>query len=291
MPFHFRKTELPGRALRRAGRERIRMALARLRRSRRPAAIHGARKDIKKLRAIFQLARDEIGGNTFHKATNSLRAAAKRLAVSRDARVMLKAFEKLAGRDAEKFGVCRAALEKHARRETRQFRRNDSAGVAKQFLKRIDRCVKNLKIRPQGWAAIEPGLRRSYRQGRHAWKTARRRPLPENFHAWRKQVKCFGYQLRLVCPDWPGPVRGLTHQLEQLGEMLGDDHDLELLKHFVMEEDGDPAGEPAVLRRRIERRQKELRARALEIGQDLFAKRPAAVWTRLGGYWNGWRGH
>jgi len=288
MPCHFEKAESPGKAIQRVCRERIAQARSRLRQSDHPAAVHSVRKEIKKLRAIIALVRGEIGKGVCHKATKSLHAAAKRLAAPRDARVMLKAFEKLAGREAENFAGIAAALKKHARRETRQFRRDDAAAAAKHLLRKINRRLEGLSIRAAGWTAIEPGLRQSYRRGREALKLARRQPLPGNFHAWRKHVKNLGYQLRLLCPKWPAATRAMTDKLEQLGEVLGDDHDLDLLKQFAAKLGAGQAGDAAALRRLIEQLQKKLRATALKIGRRLYADVPAVVSLRMGRQWSDW---
>ena len=53
MPFRFKKSESPAKAVRRVCRERIGAALGGLRKGGRPAAVHGVRKEIKKLRAHF----------------------------------------------------------------------------------------------------------------------------------------------------------------------------------------------------------------------------------------------
>ena len=53
----------PGRL--RAGREGGRTAARAAGRGRSPSAIHGARKDLKKLRAVLRLVRDELGEKTY----------------------------------------------------------------------------------------------------------------------------------------------------------------------------------------------------------------------------------
>src|ERR1039458_9119351 len=73
MPVHFKPAEPPARAVRRICREHITKALARLRRSRHPAAVHGARKEIKKLRAVLRLVRGEIGRGVYRPAAKALR--------------------------------------------------------------------------------------------------------------------------------------------------------------------------------------------------------------------------
>ncbi len=103
MPFRLKKSESPAKALRRVCRERVGAALDCLRQPKRPAAVHGARKEIKKLRAIFRLVRGKISMGTYRKGVKALRAAADCLAATRDARVMLKAFEKTRGRKATRF--------------------------------------------------------------------------------------------------------------------------------------------------------------------------------------------
>ena len=67
MPFHFKQAESPGEAVPRICRERLAKARARLRHSGQPAVVHGVRKDIKKLRALFRLVRGEIGRDAYRK--------------------------------------------------------------------------------------------------------------------------------------------------------------------------------------------------------------------------------
>jgi CHAD domain-containing protein len=283
MPFHFKKAEAPARAVRRACRAHIGAALARLRKSRHPAAVHGARKEIKKLRAILQLVRGKTG-----RGAKALRRAARRLAAARDARATLKAFEKLPAAP-ERFPEIHAALQKNCRRETRRFRDKDSVARAQRILRKAGRCINNLKIKGAGWAAVEAGLRRTYRRGRQAGNLAGREPSPENLHAWRKQVKNLWCHLRLLCPEWPPAVRAMTGQIEQLGDQLGDDHDLFLLQQFVTDHCDGKIAEAKALNQLIASRRKKLRASALKLGDRLYARTPAAVCAQLQNAWNAWR--
>jgi CHAD domain-containing protein len=289
MPFQFKKGEPPGEAVQRICHERIVKARARLWRGGRPAAVHGVRKDIKKLRALFRLVRGEIGQGTYRKGTKSLREAAKRLGAPQDAQLMLNTFEKLVGRQKRKFPEIRSALERHARRKARQFRKDDFVVLTQRLLRKTGRIAGNLKIQADGWTAIEPGLKASYRRGRAARDLAGRRPLPENFHDWRKQVKDLGYYFRLLSPAWPEEVRGLSHELKLLGARLGDDHDLAVLQEFV---NGHHAGNSAgtkSLNRLIAARQGRLRSAALKLGTRIYAEVPAVIFRRLEKYWNNWR--
>jgi CHAD domain-containing protein len=291
MPFHFKKAESPATAVRRVCRERIGAALGRLRKSDRPAAVHGVRKEIKKLRAIFRLVRGEIGKDVYRKGAKAFREAAGSLTAPRDARAKLKALEKLAGRGAaRRFAGIVKALRKHCRREARRFWRNNSVSVANRILRKTSRRVSDLKIKTTGWAVIEPGLRQSYRRGREFYKLVRARPSPENFHEWRRHVKDLWYHFRLLYPAWPAKIRVMTDELELLGEQLGDEHDLVLLQQFVAETCAGQIKEARALNKLIESRRKKLRAASLKLGSRLYAGKPAVICRQLGNYWNTWRG-
>ena len=230
MPFRFNKSESPAKGLRRVCRERVGAARERLHDGGRSAAIHDVRREIKKLRSIFRLARDGGGHGSWHKSAKALREVAGYLAAPRDARVMLKAFEKLTGSDTQRFSEIERALHKHSRRATRRFQKKDFIAVAGRILRKINRRVGSLKIEASGWKAIEPGLRESYMRGRKACELVHAKPLPENFHDWRKHVKNLWYYSQLLHPARPAAMRAMTDDLELLGAQLGEDHDLFLLR-------------------------------------------------------------
>jgi CHAD domain-containing protein len=289
MPVHFRKAESPVRAVKRVARTHLDETLARLRRPSHPAAVHQARKEIKKLRAVFRLVQGEIKRRDYRKAGKALRQTGHRLAVPRDARVMLKAFEGLTGEaGGRRFPNLYRLLKTHYRRKSRAFQADDSVPATRKDLRKVDRRVKRLRIEPGGWKTYAPGLRRSYRLGWHACKEARKRPLPEHLHAWRKQVKTFWHQLRLLCPHWPVAVRKMMDRLEQLGELLGDEHDLSLLQKFLQEHGGGALPELKKLNELIKARQQALCAAALKLGGRLYAEPPAVICARLGRHWKSW---
>jgi len=289
MPFRFKKSESPAKAVRRVCRERIGAALGGLRKGGRPAVVHGVRKEIKKLRALFRLVRGEIGHGVYRKGAKALREAAGSLTAPRDARVMLKAFAKLVGGGTRRFAGIERALRKNARREAERFRKDDSLKRAERLLRKTDRRVDDLKIKAGGWAAIEPGLKESYRRGREACGLVRQQPSPENFHDWRKHVKDLWHYFCLLYPAWPAEGRAYTDELESLGGHLGEDHDLFLLQQFASAHCVGKANEVTALNQLIASRQKVLRAAALKLGSRLYAEPPADICRRLGNDWSLWR--
>ncbi len=60
-------------------------------------AVHAARKDLKKLRALLRLARAGLGEETFVRENTALRDAGRALSAMRDAQVLVQAFDGLRG--------------------------------------------------------------------------------------------------------------------------------------------------------------------------------------------------
>lgn len=293
MPFHFKQNESLNKAVRRLCRERITQARKNLKNCKRAEALHNARKEIKKLRAILRLTREDIGKKTYRQETKALRRAAKGLAGPRDARVQAATFENLRvdfrnSLLTKPFEKISAALRENCRKHAESFQKNKPS--VKHILRKMRRRTGELKIKSDGWPAIEPGLKRGYRRGQSAFETARQDPLPEHFHEWRKRVKDLDYQLRLLYPIQPEELRPAIEALEKLGELLGDDHDLALLKQFVGKMRNIPAKEMARLNDLIDLRQKESRFAAEKIGSHFFAEKPSQFCARLKHYWNDWRG-
>src|SRR5918999_3919048 len=81
-------------------------------------AVHEARKDMKKLRALLRLVRGEVGDKTYRRESDAFRDAGRELAGVRDADVMLATLAGLEERDpgqlsAKAAGDLRQALEAH----------------------------------------------------------------------------------------------------------------------------------------------------------------------------------
>jgi hypothetical protein len=83
----------------------------------------------------------------------------------------------------------------------------------------------------------------------------------------------------------------LAREADRMGELLGDDHDLTLLKQTLTadrEQFGD-AEATEVLLALIEHRQTDLRKQALLLAERFFEESAADFARRLKGYWRAWR--
>ncbi|HXC35006.1 MAG TPA: CHAD domain-containing protein [Candidatus Acidoferrales bacterium] len=293
MSFQIKRKESVTKAVRRLCCERIDTALELLDKGNFYDAVHDVRREIKKLRAVLRLVRSGIGETAYGEVTDVLRAASGRLNAMRDAQVRVAALENLAKRSngrisRQSLPKIQNALRENCRVEERKL--GETLDSTKQFLLGARLQLGSLKVRPNSWKAIGPGLKKIYRRGRKALALAKRRPSPEHFHEWRKRVKDLSNQLRLVCPARPGKVKPRMEQLDHLGDLLGDDHDLFMLGQFVGKR-----LKQFVEKRPVEQviaaRQKELRSEALDLGTSFYTKKPNQFCRQVGKGWKSWRGN
>jgi CHAD domain-containing protein len=241
-------------------------------------AIHDARKRIKKARAILRLARGPIGKNRADKADRRLRDAARPLSESRDASVLLRTFDDLTGATGdspqpETVSEGRRFLSDRLDEMTRNLRAEGGpVAEATSALRSIHQRIGRWDLRGDDSEPVS-GLKRSYKRGRAALGDVLVDPTPEAFHRLRKRVKDLGYQLRAVGGD-PGDH---ASRIDELGQHLGELHDLDVLRSILPR----PASDPILPR--IEKRRRDLQRLALKEARPIFLKKPRAFARESGG--------
>jgi CHAD domain-containing protein len=115
--------------------------------------------------------------------------------------------------------------------------------------------------------------------------TAREKPTVENLHEWRKRVKDLWYHLRLLKCVSPGIVGGQADEADKLSDLLGDDHDLAVLRETLRTGAGELAVDVDAVIALIDHRREQLQAQALRIGERLYAESPKAFARRMHRYW------
>jgi CHAD domain-containing protein len=242
-------------------------------------AVHEARKDLKKLRALLRMARDELGEDTFHRENACFRDAGRELAGVRDSDVMLDTLRALE-LPAEMEGVLRETIHAHRAAGGGDGRRTAAAGVV-AMLREARGRVNGWPLERDSFDAVRDGLKRTYRRGRRDLRAARADPTVEALHEWRKRVKELWYHHTLLRALWPPVMQTVGDEAHELANRLGDDHDLAMLAAWVREhaETGPEFFDAA------ERRRSELQTEAMTLGERLYADRPGAYVRRLRGLW------
>lgn len=257
------------------------------------AAVHGARKDMKKLRGLLRLVRDELGKKTFETEDRRYRDAGRALSGNRDAEVKLATLLALRRRfddlptDATERWAGRLETERDQLAVVAVGASEGKIGEAVEAIEAGRDAIGGWPLKTDSWELVGPGLSRAYRQGRTAMAQALADPSTANVHEWRKRAKDLWYQLRIIREAWPGLLDETATQAHDLTELLGDHHDLAVLAADLRtrtELDGRDAFEAV-----IEQRQGELLDAALNVGQRLYAEKPKAFRRRIKRYWLAWR--
>lgn len=258
------------RRLAKEGAARVLVALERAesRTDERERLIHDARRSLKRLRALVRL----VSGD--RALGHLLRDAARRLAGARDAAVVVRTFDGIAGDDPGDARV-RAVLAR-ARRQAEKLTGNTAAANVREFAAAVD----DWKLR-DGWKALEPGLRRSYRDGRRALRRASEHAEPEALHTLRKRCKDLQHELALLRDVWPPVVKGYGDATRELGELLGDDHDLVVLREELVRRVADPDRFLA----RIDKRRRELRELIFPLAARIYCDSTSVFVGRFAKWW------
>jgi CHAD domain-containing protein len=254
-------------------------------------AVHEARKDMKKLRAVVRLVRGEIGDDVYRRENACFRDAARELSGVRDADVMLATLaeleeghrEEIAAREA---GDLRQALEAHRLRTSSGGRSRASAQVVSTLAAARTR-VSRWPLEHDGFEAVAAGLERTYWRGRRDFRTASAEPTTENLHEWRKRVKDLWYHLTILGDTWRPVMEALADEAHTASERVGADHDLAVLLAWA--EERVPASAAAIAAP-VGRRRAELQADAFAIGTRLYADKPGAFVRRLENWWRASQG-
>ena len=244
-------------------------------------AVHEARKSLKRLRAALRLSRGAIGEETYRRENTVFREAGRRLSGARDADVLLETLETVeavAGhelRSSASAGL-RSQLESERESALESLRDADATGTVLGYLERAHARVATWAFDTDGFDSLEPGLRRIYRRGRNAMRAVEAEQSTENLHEWRKRVKDLWHATQIVRPASPKRMKKLSRRLHDLSDLLGDDHDLAVLRTYArshpqcFEDQVDAAALVAV----IDRRREYLQGEALKLGGSLYKESP-----------------
>jgi CHAD domain-containing protein len=286
-------------------------------------AVHETRKALKRLRALVRLLADELGQSAYARENEALRRIAGRLSGARDSEVMLATLDALIVRHPGKLGGRRSVTrlrarlaQEHAEIEHRSLREPHlRAEVISELLAVRARVYAWQLDGADGIDLVESGLGRIYAQGRRRYRRAARRKKQRTvaMHEWRKRVKDLRYAAEMLQREEPAGAAAalgvatltrprrpagktgrrlgrLERRADELGEMLGEEHDLAVLSDLIRAGAGTrtaavagseqlPRRTRKLLLRLIERRRSRLQDRALRAGARLY-RRPRRSFVR-----------
>ena len=248
-------------------------------------AVHETRKRLKRLRASLRLGRDAMVDAAYRRENAAFRDMGKRLSAPRDARVLIETLDALRERfgdelPSDQIGLLRDRLEQSHKRAVAKLRRDRATldGVRSQLEEARVRSA-SWKYDTEGFEALRPGLQRIYRRGRRSMRAVAAEPSDEHLHEWRKRSKDLWHALQIVRPAAPKRMKAHAKRAHRLSDLLGDDHDLAVLREHVAKT-AFPAEEEATrtaLLSVIDRRRGSLQREAFKLGARVYARRPKRV--------------
>jgi CHAD domain-containing protein len=258
-------------------------------------SVHSARRRCKMLRALLELPAAALDRRQRERADDALEKIARSLAPVRDAEVRLQTLEALlassAAHASESFAQARGLLRSQAAAARRLVLTASDLRDVVALVKAAQARLLALVFDRKGWRAIGPGLARSFRRGRRSFAAALDDPSPEVRHHWRKQVKLLWNHLRVVHGCHPKKLSALPRQLDALGETLGTEHDLAMLRQHLAQHGKrhrSPAAFHAIVDL-IDSRRTQLRRTADAQGRALYRQKPAAFAEQIERAWHVWR--
>lgn len=290
--YRWNPTVAPAAELRRLGRVQVGRAIAELDIGDRNAAVHQIRKRCKKLRALVRLVRP-VAGDLYKAENRRIRDLARRLSDVRDDVVARAAFETLVEEggdtlDSENVAAVRDGLMSpdvtgQEREEALERARTDLTAL----LERIE-AEWALPDDDPGPAAALDGFVHSYARGRDLFSDALDDPTTDALHEWRKRVKDHGYHCRLLRAVWAPVLKVRAAALSDLGDLLGDDHDLAVLRGRLEDRPDRSGGATptAHISAVLDRRRARLQQEAVSLGRRLYADRPKALHRQLTRWWD-----
>jgi CHAD domain-containing protein len=258
--------------------------------------VHEVRKAFKRLRAWLRLVRSAVGESVYRLENDFYRDASRPLSRMRDAKVLIEAFDNIAQSSVgavptAAFNAMREALTAALTRTLVEV--GAECGTLERVAAEIAAGLQRVETWPvikDRWKSIGQGLEKTYRQGRRALKHAKHEDSADLLHAWRKDVKYLRHQLELLTPLDAHALKPLATRAQKLGNLLGEDHDLVVLRGLLV--DVPMQASDGHLKRvisLIDARRTKLQRRAFSHGESLYAKRPGRFAKRVKRFWKRWQ--
>ncbi|ASC71962.1 hypothetical protein XM38_029160 [Halomicronema hongdechloris C2206] len=299
MAYRFKAQESIPTGIKRIADEQIESSIHRLTHeieADRAEAIHSARKHFKKLRALVRLVRDEVGQVAYKRENIFFRDAGRELSDLRDAEVRIETLDNLIDHYQDSIvsdqfeGIRQVLVDAYEATQKSEGPKQQEIAAIVSDLKLAQARIQAWDMQDE-WETLRGGLQRVYKRGHQDFFQTCEHSTPEHLHEWRKRVKYLWYHLRILSPTWPETLKVMKDQAKDLSDLLGDDHDLAVLRAFIVDDpeafaDDEQLGMLLAL---IQLRQLELQNQAHFLGQRLYAEKPKAFSARMGVYWQAWR--
>jgi CHAD domain-containing protein len=297
MAFQLKRKETVGDGIKRTVRRQIEKALTHLRARGDPdETVLEVRKCFKRVRAALRLVRDDLVDTVYRRENFLFRDAARPLTEARDAVVLVETLDNLIRNSAGQIKPgeirkVRTLLAANRKAVTRRVLTGQKAfATVVEAIEPVLSRLEDWTIRHEGWSALSGGLQCMYQAGYRALSASCTEPSVENLHEWRKQAKYLWHGLQLLESAWTGDEKGLGDQVHNLTRLLGENHDLGVLRQMLGADPLAYGGRDVLenLLSLIKCRRENLEQQAFVLGRSIYADAPTVFTKRMGRSWKPW---
>jgi CHAD domain-containing protein len=269
-------------------------------------AVHEARKELKKARAIARLVRDDFP--QYRSANRLCRDAARHISDLRDASAMVETLDRLQERlevraDPQGLDALKPVREAVVARRDRMHAEHAPGQMARALegVRRAQAAASGFDLDAVGLDTLNRGLKRTYQRSVMRFFEARSSltgrvaddaELTHVLHMWRKRVKYHRYHVDFLSGAWPVVFKARERAMHDLSDLLGEDHDLAVLRESlagVLSENPDLAGPIDVVVGAGSALRGDLQRRARWVGERCCGESPQGLASRLIGAVGAWR--
>ena len=260
----------------------------------RPKVVHQIRKRCKKLRGLVRLVRP--ASEAVYQTENEwFRDTARMLSSARDAKVMQDTYDLLMDHfgdqvDRQSFAPIRGKLTR--RRQELIEQELDTDDIFRQATERLQEAKERISdwcFCGQDASIAAAGACKTYGRARDAWKELDEDSPPEDYHELRKRTKYHMYHCRLLRPLWRLEMEAREEVADKLGDHLGDDHDLAVLRTTIDQMKGIEGKTRKTFIQLIDQRRRKLEKKSRESAARLFgAEKTKAFEKRIAAMYRLW---
>lgn len=235
----------------------------------RDRAVHDARRHMKWIRSLWFVL-DPVPGANREGRRRQVAETAALLSRARDADVMASEAHKIFDRSG--VGEAGRRLVENLEADARlAHRETPPVEAVLARLRASEADARSLPTHFEAGRHLAEALAACYRRGRRDWRALLDGGSAEALHDWRKRVKRRHHITALVPVPTAVTTRSIQTDLDDLGEILGEEHDLSLLAgRLVGGADAMASKEREALIDRIADRRRKLEKAALVLGEELY---------------------
>ncbi|MCK5136933.1 MAG: CHAD domain-containing protein [Bacteroidales bacterium] len=257
-------------------------------------AIHESRKSIKRIRAVLQLIRDEIGYSHYYRENRFYRDLSRRMTHVRDSYVLFETVGLIEHNHpellpADDFLYLKDRLTLRIEEDLSRF--IHSSGGFEEILGDINLARERIDHFCQlrnGTISIRKGIRRIYRRGRRYLSSVQKQFNMDEFHEYRKNTKYLLYHMELFQPIFPKLIKAYANTIDRHAEILGIIRDYDRLELYLQDatrEEISPTTRKKLLEKIRDHRQ-ELMGKIFLKSDLIYAEKPKEFVKRINTYWN-----